>query len=115
MYKRQSEENLAIAREVDAVADLLGKSSTQVAIAWVRQRGTNIVPIVGARTLAQVKDSLGSVDLVLSSEHLARLDEKSRIPLGFPRDFLGTDYVRKIVYSDVEDKIELPRAAQKPR
>ncbi len=113
--RRLSEENLAIAREVDAVADLLGKSSTQVAIAWVRQRGTNIVPIVGARTLAQVKDSLGSVDLVLSSEHLARLDEKSRIPLGFPRDFLGTDYVRKIVYSDVEDKIELPRAAQKPR
>ncbi len=113
--RRLTEQNLAIAREVDAVADELGKSSTQVAIAWVRQRGDHIIPIIGARKVTQVQDSLGSADLTLGAEHLARLNEKSKVPLGFPRDFLATDYVRTIVYSDQEPYIDLPEAAQKPR
>src|SRR5690606_34019275 len=66
--RRLTEKNLAIARGVDAIADKLGKSSTQVALAWVRQRGDNIVPIIGARKLEQLEDSLGSVSFDLSDE-----------------------------------------------
>jgi hypothetical protein len=42
----------------------------------------------------------------LRSEDLARLDEVSRIELGFPHDFLRSDGVRDIVYSKKRDVID---------
>ncbi|MRG94749.1 aldo/keto reductase [Polyangium spumosum] len=112
--QRLSERNLAIAKTVDAIADELGKSSAQVATNWVRQRGANVVPIVGARKASQIKDVLGSLDFTLTEEHLRRLDEVSRIELGFPHEFLGKPYIRGVVYGDRVDQIDLP-AATRPR
>jgi aryl-alcohol dehydrogenase-like predicted oxidoreductase len=113
--RRLDERNLAIAREVDAVADALGKSSTQVAINWVRQRGDNLVPIIGARKLSQVQDSLGCLSFSLSEADMERLDRVSRVSLGFPREFLGTDGVRGILFGDAADRIDLPATARPPR
>ncbi len=112
--RRLSDTNRAIAREVDAIADQIGKSSAQVALAWVRGRGANMLPIVGARTVAQIQDLLGSVELSLSDEHMSRLNEISKVPLGFPREFLSSE-VRRVVYGDTEPLIDLPPAAQPPR
>jgi len=112
--RRLSERNLEIAKEVDKIADELGKSSAQVATNWVRQRGPNVVPIVGARKVSQIEDVLGCLDFTLDDEHLERLNERSQIELGFPHDFMGLDGIRSIVYSDVVDRIDLPGAA-KPR
>jgi aryl-alcohol dehydrogenase-like predicted oxidoreductase len=113
--RRVSESNLRIAREVDAVAAELGVTSAQVALNWVRQRSANIVPIVGARKVAQMEDILGCVAFSLGDEHMRRLDEVSRVPLGFPRQFLANDPVRQLVYNDVVERIDLPPAAQRPR
>jgi hypothetical protein len=77
---------------------------------WVRQRGERIIPIVGVRKLDQLQDILGSLDVELSAEQLLRLDEASRIELGFPYDLLrGPE--GQMVYGDFEPQIELPRAA----
>lgn len=103
---RKNEHNFAIAREVDAVADAIGVSSTQVALAWVRQRGDNVIPLIGARKPEQLVDSLGSVDVSLEDEHMARLNAASPIKLGFPHDFIEVDYIRRIVYSDKVDQID---------
>ena len=112
--RRLTESNLAIAREVDAVADAIGKSSAQVAVAWTRQRGPRILPIVGARTLAQVQDLIGSAELDLSEEHMSRLNQKSRVSMGFPREFLESE-ARNVVYGDTLSRIELPEAALPPK
>jgi aryl-alcohol dehydrogenase-like predicted oxidoreductase len=84
--------NLAIADVVNAVAAERGASSAQVAIAWVRaqQARSVIVPILGARRRQQLEDNLGALELELTAAELARLEEVSRIQLGFPHDF-GTD------------------------
>jgi aryl-alcohol dehydrogenase-like predicted oxidoreductase len=113
--RRINERNMRIARTVDAIADELGKSSAQVATNWVRQRGPNVVPIVGARKATQIQDVLGCLDFTLGESHLARLEEVSKVELGFPREFLANDYVRAIVYSDQKDRIDLPKAALPPR
>jgi len=86
-----TDRNLAIADAVNAVADERGASSAQVAIAWLRAQQARgvIVPIVGARHLDQLKDSLGALELDLEPDELACLDEASRIELGFPHDFTG--------------------------
>jgi hypothetical protein len=46
-----------------------------------------VIPIIGARTAAQVADSLASLELKLSDEQCRRLDAISQIDLGFPYDF----------------------------
>ena len=53
----------------------LGKTSAQVATAWVRQRDEKLIPIVGVRTLPQLQDLLGGTEVELSAAQLARLDE----------------------------------------
>ena len=86
-------EKLQVARLVDEIADEIGASSSQVAIAWVRSQ-PGVIPILGARTAEQLADNLGCLDVTLSPEQLARLDEASRIPLGFPLEFLAsTDFI----------------------
>ena len=83
------ERDLAIAEEVVKVAAEIGRSPAQVALAWVRQGEGVIVPLVGARTLDQLNDNLGCLDFSLEPAHKTRLDEASRIELGFPHDFLA--------------------------
>mgnify|MGYP006267656875 FL=1 len=66
-----------------------GRTPSQVALAWVRQQPYGVmVPILGARTVTQLKDNLGCLDCTLAPEQLRRLDEASRVELGFPHDFL---------------------------
>ena len=112
--RRLSDKNLEIARTLDAVADSIGKSSAQAAIAWIRKRDPNMVPIVGSRKVAQLEELLGSVEVTLADEQMTKLDEVSRVSLGFPREFLGTQ-ARGVVYGDLEAKIDLPAAALPPR
>jgi aryl-alcohol dehydrogenase-like predicted oxidoreductase len=107
---RLTERNLQIAREVDRVADELGATSAQVAVAWVRQRGRWVIPILGVRTLEQLQELLGGLDLELPAEHLARLHDASRIELGFPYELL-TGPQGQLVYGDLEPQIELPPMA----
>jgi aryl-alcohol dehydrogenase-like predicted oxidoreductase len=107
---RLTERNRRIAGEVDRVADALGASSAQVALAWVRQRDRRLIPIAGVRALEQLEDVLGCLDLELPAEHLAELDEVSRIELGFPYELLMGPQ-GQMVYGDLEPQIELPGAA----
>jgi aryl-alcohol dehydrogenase-like predicted oxidoreductase len=81
--------NLAVADAVNAVAAERGASPAQVAIAWVRaqQARSVIVPILGARRCQQLQDNLAALELELTAEELARLEQVSRIELGFPHDF----------------------------
>jgi aryl-alcohol dehydrogenase-like predicted oxidoreductase len=74
---------------VQEVADELGVSPAQVAIAWTRARSSAVHPIVGARRLDQLNDNLASVDLELSSEVVTRLDAATGFEIGFPADFIA--------------------------
>jgi aryl-alcohol dehydrogenase-like predicted oxidoreductase len=89
MAGRINERGLQIAARVTEIAEQLGKTPSQVALAWVRQGRGTIVPIVGARVVSQLEDNLGCLELTLSVEHKKALDEVSKIDLGFPANFLG--------------------------
>lgn len=83
---------LAIARKTAAVAGELGLAPAVVALAWLRSRG-GVIPILGARTAEQFAANLAYLDTALPPEVLARLDEVSHVPRGFPHDFLAAaDY-----------------------
>ena len=88
-----------IAETMQQVANEIGVTSAQVALNWVRQQPGLIIPILGARTVEQIKNNLGCLDFELTAEQLQQLDEVSKIELGFPHDFLAGDEIKDIVYS----------------
>jgi aryl-alcohol dehydrogenase-like predicted oxidoreductase len=102
---RLAERNLRIAEVVRAVARECGRTPAQVAVRWVRQQAGVVIPIVGARTVKQVEDSLGAAALELSPEQLARLDQASCIEPGFPMRFLEQKSIRDLVYAGTFEQI----------
>jgi diketogulonate reductase-like aldo/keto reductase len=81
-----------------------------VAIAWVlhqqRPHSAPIIPLLGATKVDQLKDNLGALDVRLAADQLARLDEASRIDLGFPHEFLASAGVRDVVFGGTYDQID---------
>lgn len=85
------ERNLQIADVVIEVADQLGCSPAQVAIAWARQQRGVIIPLVGANDTKQLEDNLGAAGVTLGEDQLTRLDEASATDPGFPHNMIGPD------------------------
>jgi aryl-alcohol dehydrogenase-like predicted oxidoreductase len=82
-----SERNLEIAEVVAQVGRTLGRTPSQVALAWVMCQAGVTSPIFGARTLDQLEANLGAADLTLGEESIKRLDEVSQLELVYPYDF----------------------------
>ena len=100
-----NDRNMLIAQEVSKIAKEIGSSAAQVALNWIRQQnmmstaGKNkIIPIIGARKEAQIKDNLSCLEFELTSEQMQRLNEVSKIELGFPHDFLNSEMIKDIIY-----------------
>jgi aryl-alcohol dehydrogenase-like predicted oxidoreductase len=106
-FQRADERARAIVSEVQAVAREVGRSPAQVSLAWLRQRPVPVIPIVGARRLAQFKDNLACLDLPFGSEQVRRLDAASHVELGFPHDFYDRDMVKGLVYGGLRDRIDV--------
>jgi aryl-alcohol dehydrogenase-like predicted oxidoreductase len=109
-YEAASERVNALAREVIAVADEIGSTATQVATAWVRAQPWPIVPILGARSETQLRESLGVLELELGPGHVERLSRATGFRRGFPREFLEGDGVRSLIFGDTFERIETTAA-----
>jgi aryl-alcohol dehydrogenase-like predicted oxidoreductase len=57
-----------------AVAASKNCTLAQLAVAWVLARGTDIIPLIGARTRERLDESLDGIGVVLSSDDLAEID-----------------------------------------
>jgi len=93
-----TERGLAIADVVKQVAAEQGCSPSRVAIAWTLANPVVTAPIIGARTLAQLEDNLGALDVELTDSQLASLDKASAIELGFPRSYLVGPMMRSLIF-----------------
>ncbi|MBZ9655408.1 aldo/keto reductase [Phyllobacterium lublinensis] len=82
-----SSQRSAIIDEVLAIATEIGATPSQVGIAWVAARG--VTPIIGPKTLEQLRDNMGAVALVLSEAHIDRLNRVSVVSLGAPHELLA--------------------------
>jgi aryl-alcohol dehydrogenase-like predicted oxidoreductase len=101
--ERQRQERVVGAlRKVSAET---GRSLAQAALAWLRYRDIPVIPIIGARKLAQFEDNLASLSLTLTPEQVKTLDEASQIELGFPHDFYRREMVSGFIYGGLRDRI----------
>lgn len=67
------------------IAEVYGVSVARVALAWLLAKPHVMSVVIGAKTLVQLEDNLGAVDLNLSADEIARLDAVSELPSEYPR------------------------------
>lgn len=67
--------NLAVVDRVRALAEEKGCTTAQLALAWVLAQGDFVVPLQGATTTEQLDENIGALNVNLSQEDLAGLDE----------------------------------------
>ena len=102
-----SAQQIEIAQTLHQVAREIGCSDAQLALAWLLAKNT--IPIIGARKAAQFHDNLACLDVEISPDAMAKLNEVSHVELGFPHDFLNR--MRPMLYGGQLEKM----SASEPR
>lgn len=106
MQRYITKRNLKIAETVVEIAGEIGKTPSQVALAWLRQKAHNLIPIVGAKNVQHLIDNLESLKVELTYEQMQRLDEVSKIELDFPQELLSRDFMRHNIHGNYFELIE---------
>jgi aryl-alcohol dehydrogenase-like predicted oxidoreductase len=92
--------NLALVEKLRGIADDMGVSVAQIAIAWVAAQGDDIVPIIGARRRDRLEEALGALHVTLSPKDRAALEK------AVPRDAAKGDRYpsQALAFMDSEKK-----------
>jgi len=93
-----TERTLDIAEVVKDVAKQSGHTPSRVALAWTLLNPAVTAPIMGARTLVQLEDNLGALEVEFTESQLADLQRASAIELGFPHDMLARPMTRDLMF-----------------
>lgn len=101
-----SSQRSAILDTVIAVANEIGVTAGEVAIAWVAAKGT--FPIIGPRSVQQLEGNLAAAKLKLTTEQIARLDVVSSLPLIFPYSMIEEPGTRQRSAGGKYDQLDLP-------
>lgn len=101
-----TEKNQKIAQTVVDIARETGKSPAQVALSWMRQKSPRIIPIIGAKSVDQLKDNLACTHFELTYEQMQRLNAESSITPAFPHNFFTRKEIQFQRFGDMQDKIE---------
>ncbi|CAM3428854.1 aldo/keto reductase [Kibdelosporangium persicum] len=78
----------AVAKMVQEVADEVGATPAQVALAWIWHRSPVMHPIIGATSVEQVKDNVGASGVTLPGDAMRRLAAATEFQKGYPHDFM---------------------------
>lgn len=105
-----TEQRLAAARGVNAIAAEIGCSPSQLALAWLLARDGVVIPVVGARNQAQMVDNLSAPDVELDAAVEAKLEGLTAVELGFPHDMLLDPEEQRYVHGDFAGAIDNHRA-----
>lgn len=82
--KRATEQNWRILEAVDEIARDHNATHSQISLAWLLTRPAVSSVIVGVRTMEQLEDNLGAVEIELSNDEVSRLDAVSAVPPDYP-------------------------------
>jgi aryl-alcohol dehydrogenase-like predicted oxidoreductase len=69
------EHNLELVSRVRDIADELGCTPVQLALAWLLHQGDDVVPIPGTKHVRYLEENVAAAEVSLSAEQLRRLDE----------------------------------------
>ena len=79
--------NLKVVASLSEIAKEKGITPSQLALAWVLHQGEDVVPIPGTRRRERLEENWAALDVSLSPDELARIDDITR-----PGAFAGARY-----------------------
>jgi aryl-alcohol dehydrogenase-like predicted oxidoreductase len=79
-----NERTFALVDELDKIAKAHDSTVARIALAWLHLQPGVTSTIIGARRMAQLEDNVKALEVTLTAEELAHLDEKTKPTLGFP-------------------------------
>lgn len=91
--QRGNDKAYNIIEELYSISETVNKPISQISLNWMIQKH-NIIPLIGARNIFQLKENLGAVEWSLNDEDIKKLDEVSKIELPSPYSFIEK-YTRK--------------------
>jgi aryl-alcohol dehydrogenase-like predicted oxidoreductase len=102
-----SDRQQRVVDQLTAVAGEHGCTPAQAAIAWLRARPDPpaVIPILGARTEAQIAENLAGLEVELEEDALVCLDAAGLPQLGFPRSFLESSGVRELIFGSTWERL----------
>lgn len=75
-YQQQHQQNNEqLAAAFASLANKIGCTPSQLAIAWVLAQGDHIIPIPGTKQRKYLADNAGAVDVQLTAHHLKQIDD----------------------------------------
>ena len=86
--QRESELTWRVIDNLIEIGKNRGKTPAQIALNWILQQPGITAPILGARSLEQLKENLGCIGWQLSEEEMNKLKKASDIPLPYPYRFI---------------------------
>ena len=101
----------AVVETISAVAAECSASVAQVALAWMRQQNARVIPLLGARTVAQLKDNMACLQVRLSDRQMQRLNTASGYNKPFPQHFLESADQQARTYGGFIQHIDNHRTA----
>ncbi|OHF00970.1 aryl-alcohol dehydrogenase AAD14 [Colletotrichum orchidophilum] len=88
----QTEMEVRMSEALEKVAGEHGTESvTAIALAYVRSKAPNVIPIVGGRKVEHLKANIDALKIKLTDEQIAFLESVKPFDVGFPGNFLGAD------------------------
>lgn len=100
-----SAKEMAVAEEAIALAAEIGRTPSQVAINWARQKAPNIIPILGVRRETQMVDNLRVLEFSLTPEQVERLDQANPLPTFYPHSFWNDFVRRELIFGERVDQL----------
>jgi len=85
--------NLQIVDELRDIAEARNCSASQVALAWLKTRGDDIFPIPGTKRRTWLKENIGSLQVVLDSDDIGRIERVSALVKGARKNAAGMELV----------------------
>lgn len=82
------------------LAQQLGVNPSQLALKWLLSTQKSYVPIIGARTIDQLNDNLGALQVSVDNSIIEHLSQISAIDLGFPANFYNSERSRSVMFAD---------------
>ena len=87
----QAEQDMS--KALAKVADAHGiRSVTAVALAYLRSKAPNVLPLIGGRKVEHLYDNIKGLEIKLTSEEIKFLEEQKDFDIGFPSTFIGQDW-----------------------
>jgi len=84
--------NIALVEALGKIAREKHATTSQLAFAWVKSRGEDIVPLIGARRRDQLNEALGALDVELTPDDFGRIEQ------AVPQDSIaGTRYLPAVL------------------